>query len=58
MAKKEKQIIGLRGCDAESELCSQISLCCFKMYIASGAVGSQPSLTFLVFTHILSQLFH
>ena len=49
VVKKRKQIIGLRGCDTWSELCSEISVCCFKMYTASGAVGSQPSLIFLTF---------
>lgn len=38
MVKKEKQIIGLGGCDS--------FLCRFKMYTASGAVGSEPSLIY------------
>lgn len=49
--EKKKQIIGLGGRDTWSELCSEISLCCFKMYTASGAVGNEPSLTFPLRAH-------
>lgn len=45
----EKQIIGLRGCDAWCKLCSEMSLCCFKMCSASGADGSEPSVIFFSF---------